>query len=64
MKFLIFKFGVVILVLPGLFPKKITLLGEVGQLNVIGTPVECPLTGLEGVKTIYSLSLTSNLWYA
>ena len=64
MKFLIFKFGGVIFALPGLFPKNIILFGEVGHVKVIGTPVESPLTGLEGVKTIYYLSLTSNLWYA
>jgi hypothetical protein len=52
MKFLIFKFGGVIFALPGLFPKNITLFGEVGHVKVIGTPVESPLTGLEGVKTI------------
>ncbi len=63
MKFLIFKFGGVILELVGLFPKKITLFGEIGQINVIGIPVECPFTGFEEVKTIYYLSLTSNLWY-
>lgn len=39
------------------------LFGAVGQVNVIGTPEECPFTGLVGVKIIYYLSLTSNLWY-
>ena len=64
MKFLIFKFGGVIFKLPRLFPRKIMLFGAVGQVNVIGTPEECPFTGLVGVKIIYYLSLTSNLWYA
>ena len=63
MKFLIFKFGGVILELDKLFPMKITLFGERGQVNVIATPVECPLTGFEEVKTYYYLSLISNLWY-